>query len=221
MAQGPTRSNRRLDLSGLASLRAELKAQDAARQAERVRAEAAARQAAEEANLFRSSLGNVTPLAGPPRVDADRPRPSAHPLQTRQDEQAVLKASLSDEFDADSLLDTDDSLSFRRPGIGPDVVRKLRRGHWVVQRQIDLHGLRRDEARDALAEFLRQSVRQGIRCVRVIHGKGLGSPGREPVLKGKVRAWLVQKEEVIAFAEPRPVDGGAGALVVLLRPMPA
>jgi DNA-nicking Smr family endonuclease len=218
MAQGPNRSNGKLDLSGLAGLRDTLKAQHAARETARAQAEARAKQAEEEANLFRRSLGPVTPLLEHDRVDPERARPSAHPVQTRQDEQAVLRASLSDEFDVDSLLDTDDTLSFRRPGIGPDVVRKLRRGHWVVQRQIDLHGLRRDEAREALAEFLRQSVRQGLRCVRIIHGKGLGSPGREPVLKGKVRTWLVQKEEVIAFAEPRAVDGGGGVLVVLLQP---
>lgn len=218
MAKGPTRSNSKLDLSGLAGLRDTLKAQTAAREAARARAAEQARQAEEEAHLFRNSLGPVTPLSEPRRVLRPQPRPAPLPVQTRQDEQAVLRASLSDEFDVDSLLDIDDTLSFRRPGIGPDVVRKLRRGHWVVQRQIDLHGLRRDEAREALADFLRQAVRQGIRCVRVIHGKGLGSPGQEPVLKGKVRAWLVQKEEVIAFAEPRPVDGGSGVLVVLLQP---
>jgi DNA-nicking Smr family endonuclease len=97
------------------------------------------------------------------------------------------------------------------------VVRKLRRGVWVIQAQIDLHGLRRDEARERLGAFLREAVAEGARCVRVVHGKGLGSPGREPVLKGKVRAWLVQKNEVLAFAQARPSDGGHGALVVLLR----
>lgn len=219
MAQGPNRSNGKLDLSGLAALRDTLKVQTAEREAERQRAEAAARQAAREADLFRNSLGDVKPLPAREKIEKAPSRPAPHPTQTRQDEQEVLRASLSDDFDADSLLDTDDSLSFRREGIGPDVVRKLRRGHWVVQQQIDLHGMRRDEAREALAEFLRQAMRSGIRCVRVIHGKGLGSPGREPVLKGKVRAWLVQKDEVIAFAEPRPVDGGSGALLVLLRPL--
>ncbi len=78
--------------------------------------------------------------------------------------------------------------------------------------------MRRDEAREALAEFIRESVKRGLRCLRVIHGKGLGSIGREPVLKGKVRAWLVQKYEVIAFCQARPHDGGAGAVLVLLQP---
>ena len=100
--------------------------------------------------------------------------------------------------------------------VGPVV--PLRRGVWAIQAQLDLHGLRRDEARERLAGFLRESGRAGLRCVRVIHGKGNGSPGREPVLKGKVRSWLVQKSEVIAFAQARAQDGGHGALLVLLRP---
>ncbi len=98
-----------------------------------------------------------------------------------------------------------------------DVIRKLRRGEWVPQDKVDLHGLRSDEAREALSEFLRRSVRNGVRCVRVIHGKGIGSPDKLPVLKGKVRSWLVQKEEVIAFVQAREALGGAGALMVLLR----
>ena len=95
---------------------------------------------------------------------------------------------------------------------------KLRRGKWSIQRQLDLHGLRSDDARDALAAFLRESCKQGVRCVRVVHGKGLGSPGKAPVLKNKVHGWLAQRSEVLAFVQARPLDGGAGALVVLLRP---
>jgi DNA-nicking Smr family endonuclease len=131
-----------------------------------------------------------------------------------------LKESLSDEFNVDTLLDTDEALSYARNGIGPDTLRKLRRGHWVIQGQLDLHGMRRDEAREALGEFLRAALRRGQRCVRVIHGKGLGSVNKEPVLKNKVRAWLVQKEEVIAFCQARAADGGSGALVVLLKATP-
>ena len=80
-----------------------------------------------------------------------------------------------------------------------------------------MHGLRSDEAREALGQFIRDAVRQGWRCLRVVHGKGLGSPGREPVLKAKVQRWLVQKSEVLAFVQAKPAEGGAGALVVLLR----
>jgi DNA-nicking Smr family endonuclease len=132
----------------------------------------------------------------------------------------VLREAISDEFDVESLLDTDESLSFRRPGIGQEVVRQLRRGRWVIQAQIDLHGLRRDQAREQMAAFLRESVKHDLRCVRVVHGKGHGSPGREPVLKAKVRTWLVQRNEVLAFVQARASDGGAGALIVLLNTAP-
>ncbi len=108
-------------------------------------------------------------------------------------------------------------MSFRRPGIGNDVTRKLRRGDWTIQGQVDLHGLRSDEARDALGQFIRDAMRMGWRCVRVVHGKGLGSPGKAPVLKSKTQKWLVQKNEVLAFVQAKPAEGGAGALVVLLK----
>jgi DNA-nicking Smr family endonuclease len=126
--------------------------------------------------------------------------------------------AISDEFDVESLLDTDDALSYRSADIGPEVVRKLRRGVWAIQAQLDLHGLRREEARERLNRFVFDAKRAGLRCVRVIHGKGNGSPGREPVLKRKVQTWLVQKKEVIAFTQARASDGGNGALLVLLGP---
>ncbi len=129
----------------------------------------------------------------------------------------MLDASLSDEIGIELYLETDEALSYRRHGIGPDVVRRLRRGEWAVKGQIDLHGLRTDEAREALTAFLNRALRDEWRCVRVIHGKGLGSVGREPVLKAKVPRWLVQRQEVLAFCQARPNDGGSGALIVLLR----
>jgi DNA-nicking Smr family endonuclease len=138
--------------------------------------------------------------------------------QRQKDEQAVLRDALSDGFDVSSLLETDDALSFRRPGIGIDVTQKLRKGDWSIQREIDLHGLRSDEARVALSEFIRLAQRQGLRCLRVVHGKGLGSPGKTPVLKSKVHSWLIQKNQVMAFVQAKPAEGGAGALVVLLKP---
>ena len=170
-----------------------------------------------EANLFRHAVGAVAPLKQAPRVAKPQPIPQPIARHSQADEAAVLRESLSDEFDAESLLDTDDELSYTRPGIGQDVVRRLRRGEWVIQAQLDLHGLRRDEAREALGEFLRRAIKSGQRCVRVIHGKGLGSVNKEPVLKGKVRSWLVQKDEVLAFCQARAQDGGSGAIVVLLR----
>lgn len=180
------------------------------------RAAAAARLADQERRIFELSVGEITPLNTPQRVLHARVPPSAEPLQRQADERQVLLQALSDDFDVDSLLETDDTLSFRRPEISPEVVKKLRRGHWSLQAQIDLHGLRRDQAREALGHFVQDSSRRGLRCVRVVHGKGNGSPGREPVLKSRVRRWLVQKQEVLAFVQARGSDGGAGALMVLL-----
>jgi DNA-nicking Smr family endonuclease len=173
-----------------------------------------------EQQLFALTVGPVVAMrqvAQPVR----RPRPPPAARQRERDEAAVMLEAISDEFDVESLLDTDDALSYRRSGIGPEVVRKLRRGVWAVQAQLDLHGLRREEARDRLNRFVHDAKRSGLRCVRVIHGKGNGSPGREPVLKRKVQAWLVQKKEVIAFTQARASDGGTGALMVLLAPTAA
>ncbi len=174
-------------------------------------------QLAREANLFRDSVGNVKPLSSPPRVLPEPTKPQPIARQRIADDAAVLMESLSDEFSIDTLLETDDALSYSRPGIGPDVMRKLRGGGWVTQGQLDLHGLRVDEAREAVAGFIRDATKRGHRCVRIIHGKGLGSLNKKPVLKNKVRNWLVQKEEVIAFCQARAADGGSGALMVLLR----
>ena len=171
---------------------------------------------AQERNLFAHSVGTVTPLRDPGRALAARPRPRAEPRQRQLDDAAVLHEALSDGVDIESLLETDDELSFCRAELGPDVPRRLRRGQWSVQATLDLHGLRRDAARERLAAFIHEARRQGWRCVRIIHGKGLGSPGRVPVLKNKVRHWLAQSDAVLAFVQARGDDGGHGALLVLL-----
>ncbi|MGE6497875.1 Smr/MutS family protein [Cupriavidus metallidurans] len=216
-AKPTSKPPQRMGLHDLATVRDGLKADAERREAERQAAEAAARRAEEEANVFRTSVGQVSNLRDRNRIEHPVKKPTPEPVQTRLNDKAVLEASLSDEFDVENLLDIDETMSFRRPGIGEDVIKKLRRGEWVPQDKVDLHGLRSDEAREALANFLRRSVRNGVRCVRVIHGKGIGSPDKLPVLKGKVRSWLVQKEEVIAFVQARESQGGAGALMVLLR----
>ncbi len=172
--------------------------------------------ASTEQSLFLRAAGTVKPLPDKRRALLKKERPVLQAMQYQRDEKAVLVEAISDEFDVGTLLDIDEQLSFRRPGIGPDVTHKLRRGDWAIQRQLDLHGLRRDEAREHLSRFIREACKQGIRCVRVVHGKGLGSPGKAPVLKSRVHSWLVQKQEVLAFVQAKPADGGAGALVVLL-----
>lgn len=171
----------------------------------------------DEASLFREAVADVVPLPPSGRIDPHRREPPVRPVQREIDERAALAASLSDEIDIDRYLETDSTLSFRRSSVGPDVVRRLRRGQWTIRGQIDLHGLRVHEAREALAAFLDEALRYEWRCVRVIHGKGLGSIGREPVLKAKVPRWLVQRREVLAFCQARPNDGGSGAVIVLLR----
>ena len=185
--------------------------------AERAAQEKVARAAAERAQRqFADAVGPVTSLPPSDLATPTVARPTPEPRQRLLDEQAALKEALSDEVDIESLLLTDDGLSFRRTGVGQDVVTRLRRGHWAIQAELDLHGLRRDEARDTLAAFVRVAVKRGHRCLRVVHGKGHGSPGREPVLKGKVQRWLGQRNEVIAFAQASGPQGGAGALIVLL-----
>ncbi|MBZ8139255.1 DNA mismatch repair protein MutS [Rubrivivax gelatinosus] len=203
-------------LKELQALRAAIarREREAAERAERERREHAEAEA--QRRVFAHAVGPVYPLAPHGRAHVARPRPAPLPRQREADERAALRATLSDEVDVESLLLTDDGLSFRRFGVGPDVLTRLRRGHWAIQTEIDLHGLRRDEARDALAGFIRESARRGQRCVRVVHGKGHGSPGRKPVLKVKAQRWLAQCAEVIAFTQATGPQGGAGALIVLL-----
>mgnify|MGYP001599475373 FL=1 len=196
----------------------EARALQAARDAARVEAE---RLEKLDKELFIRAVGRVKPISDGRRALLTREHPAPVAVHRQRDEAAALREALSDDFDASNLLDTDEHLSFRRPGIGPDVTRKLRRGDWRIQRDIDLHGLRTGAAREALGAFIREAHRQGLRCVRVVHGKGLGSPGKTPVLKSRVHGWLIQKNEVLAFVQARPAQGGAGALVVLLQPSSA
>jgi DNA-nicking Smr family endonuclease len=204
--------------AALEELRTRLEQQTREREAaerERRAAEARRHRAASE---FVDAVRDVVPLPQGGRAQHSRQPYPPEPVSRQRDDLEVLAESVSDAIDHESLLDTDDSLSYSAAGIGPDVLRRLRRGEWSIQAQVDLHGHRVDEAREALLVFLRESIKRGLRCVRVVHGKGLGSLGKVPVLKGKVRAWLRQRDEVIAFCQARGVDGGAGAVMVLLRP---
>ena len=208
------------DLKGLKTVKAVMAVRiQQAKELEAAKKAALAKTKAEQ-EFFALAVGIVKPLPlkHRPGQRASLPRIATSPIavQHQLDELAVMQEALSDEFDVETLLDTDDALSYRRPGIGTDVTRKLRKGGWSIQGQVDLHGLRREDARVALVDFIKDAARMGWRCVRVVHGKGLGSPGKTPVLKGKVQSWLIQKQEVLAFVQARPAHGGAGALVVLL-----
>ncbi len=172
--------------------------------------------AREEAFAFRDAVRDVTPLPPPNRVPPYRPPPSTRPMQRLADEQAVLdELSRLALADSDDIEIEDDSL-YLRPGLPRDILRKLRRSHWVIQQDLDLHGLTSDEAALECARFLAECKRAGMRCVRIVHGKGLRSKGREPVLKRRIRRLLTRRDEVLAFVEPRAIHGGAGAVVVLL-----
>ena len=171
----------------------------------------------EDAALFRLAVEDAVPLRAPPRhMRTPAPEPVVA-VQSLLDDHAALRESRDALLDADSAPETGEEAVFLRDGLSRQVLRKLRRGHWVVQDELDLHGMTRPEAREAVAAFIRDAVRRARRCVRIVHGKGLGSKNREPVLKGKVRVWLAQREEVLAFCQAPAPQGGSGAMLVLLR----
>lgn len=170
----------------------------------------------DDLELFRKAVKDAKPLR-PSRLHHPAPKPRPTPRQFLRDERQALIDSLSDDYIPAHELESGEELLYLREGHAPDILSKLRRGHWVVQAAIDLHGLVSDEARVYVAEFLAECKKRGIRCVRIVHGKGLGSRNREPVLKNKLRSWLMQKDEVIAYAQARREDGGSGAVIVLLK----
>jgi len=170
----------------------------------------------DDATLFRNAVKDVKPFTAPSK-DQYKPKPKPIPLQFIRDEQQALVDSLSDHYTPAHEIETGEELLYLRDGHSPDILSKLRRGHWVIQAKIDLHGLISDEARLYVSTFISDCKKRGIRCVRIVHGKGLGSRNREPVLKHKLRGWLMQKDEVIAYAEAKKQDGGSGAVIVLLK----
>jgi DNA-nicking Smr family endonuclease len=215
------------DFSDLKSFRDQLKEDQRQRAIDKAVRERRERIEREREVEFRAAVKDVKPM---PESDRYVWRPAreaelravAAGQRPRTDEEevaAVLRESmLSDQFDVDGLLDEDPTLSWAAPGVGPDVVKKLRKRHWQVEDELDLHGYTRDLARRLVDAFLRRSTKNGVRCVRIIHGVGYGSAGGEPVLRGMVHSWLVQTAEVVAFCVAGRTDGGKGALIVLLRP---
>ena len=171
---------------------------------------------ADDATLFRDAVKGVKPFTATPK-DEFKLKPKPIPLQFIRDEQQALVDSLSDHYIPAYEIETGEELLYLRDGHSPEILSKLRRGHWVIQAKIDLHGLISDEARLYVSSFISDCKKRGIRCVRIVHGKGLGSRNREPVLKHKLRSWLMQKDEVIAYAEAKKQDGGSGAVIVLLK----
>jgi DNA-nicking Smr family endonuclease len=217
------------DLKGLSKQLKEQEEARAAAEKERVQRE---KVASAEANVFATSMGGVQRIKASDRyvapvtrapASANRAIPSGprKPLTAAEqaaDDAAVMhEAMLSDQFEVDHYMEEDPALNYLAPGVGVDVMKRLRKGYWPVQDELDLHGLRRDDARNAIAQFLLKAAQRNYRCVCVIHGRGFGSRGGEPVLKSMVHSWLVQTDGVIAFTQAHAAEGGEGALMVLLR----
>ncbi len=166
---------------------------------------------------FRKAVADVRPLKAARRAHAPKPPAPPIPVQTLRDERAALVESIERPVTPEEALETGEELVYLREGLARMVLRRLRRGHWVVQAELDLHGLNRHEASAMVAEFLKEAAQRGRRCVRIVHGKGHGSKNREPVLKAKLRGWLTPRDEVLAFCQAPPHAGGGGALLVLLK----
>ena len=166
---------------------------------------------------FRKAVADVRPLKPLRRAPSGRTPARPIPVQRQRDERAALAESIEGPLTPDEALETGEELVYLREGLARMVLRRLRRGHWVVQDHLDLHGMNRQEAAIQVAEFLLAAVQRGQRCVRIIHGKGHGSKNREPVLKAKLRTWLMPRDEVLAFCQAPAHEGGSGALLVLLK----
>jgi DNA-nicking Smr family endonuclease len=160
---------------------------------------------------FSKAVADVEPLKPGKRVALRRPAAAPVPRQRHRDEAEALAESLRGPLTAEEALDTGEELSYLREGMARETLRRLRRGHWAIQDAVDLHGLTRDQAGEVVVAFLNQCQARRLRCVRIVHGKGLG------ILRAKLGKWLPRREEVLAFCQAPARDGGSGALLVLLK----
>ena len=170
----------------------------------------------DDTDLFRRAMSDAKPLRSEARIKPPARKPKPWARFTRADEKEVLRESLQDDLDTMESSNAE-SMRYRRPSVGRRTMRKLARGRYSVQDEIDLHGMTVDEAKPRLTDFINNSVRKGHLCVRIVHGKGLGSGDRGPVLKSAVNRWLRKWDSVLAFVSARQVDGGTGAIYVLLE----
>lgn len=173
----------------------------------------------DEDELFRAEMAadRVTPLRPRPRAELAKPRPKPIAVKRMEDDAAIPGELLKDTSGWDADIENGDLITFLRPGLPSEIMRKLRRGQWIVQATLDLHGMTSNAARGELSRFLAHSRHAGIRCVRIVHGKGYRSPNSVPVLRNKVRLSLSQRDVVLAFCDAAPADGGSGAVNVLLK----
>tara|TARA_B100000795_G_scaffold204577_1_gene158178 strand:- start:554 stop:1093 length:540 start_codon:yes stop_codon:yes gene_type:complete len=173
----------------------------------------------DEENIFREAVKNVKPLkikSQTIETASKQPKPKPIAKKFLEDERKVLLDSLSDDYIYEDV-ELEGGLLFLRAGHSPDIIKKLKKGYWVVQGSIDLHGMISQEAKSYIVDYIQNCKKRHIRCIRIIHGKGIGSRNKEPVLRNKVKNWLAQKDEVIAYAQAPKHDGGSGAVIVLLK----
>jgi len=173
----------------------------------------------EDKNIFQEAVKNVKPLkikSNTIEPSASKPKPKPIAKKFLEDEKKALLDSLSDDYIYEDG-DLENGLLFLRSGHSPDIIKKLKKGYWVVQGSIDLHGMISQEAKSYIIDYIQECKKRHLRCIRIIHGKGIGSKNKEPVLRNKVKNWLAQKDEVIAYAQAPKHDGGSGAVVVLLK----
>lgn len=172
---------------------------------------------ADEISAFRKAVREAEPLPENGKISHPPQRCKPKKNHTLQEPNPLPVDFLSDHVPWQDNQDTNEPLSYLRPGMAQDTLRKLRRGHWGIQSELDMHGMTSDEARLNLVAFLSECQHHGLRCIRIIHGKGLSSKNGESVLKIKVKNWLMQRYEVLAFCQAKPNEGGGGAAIVLLK----
>lgn len=166
---------------------------------------------------FYAAVADARPLPPSGRYHFQSPPPPPKPKQRILDERAALHESLHGQIELQDRLEGGDEAAYLRQGLSRQILKDLRRGRWVIEAGIDLHGLNRHEAREALSLFLTQCLRTGQRCIRIIHGRGFGSPGKLSILRILTRNWLAQRKEVLAYCQAPANDGGEGAMWVLLH----
>ena len=173
----------------------------------------------EDDDLFRAEMAGdgVVPLKMPQRATLQKARPKPIPFKRIEDDLAIPTDMMKDTSGWDADIENGDLITFKRDGLPTDVLRKLKRGQWIVQATLDLHGCTTEKARSELARFLGLARHSGIRCVRIVHGKGTRSPNNVAMIRNKVRLSLSRRDEVLAFCDAAPADGGAGAVIVLLK----
>ena len=168
----------------------------------------------QDSALFLETIGKVTPIKSDKRSIVSTQKPKPYPKKNTPHIADKLTLTQSGPVHA---LHAEDTFSYTAPGLQKNVLKKMRRGHYGLDAELDLHGLTSAEARRELIKFLHYCEQDGCRCVRIIHGKGYRSENNLPVLKNDINIWLRQHQEVQAFCSTTQKDGGAGAVFVLLR----